>query len=110
MKPDDLADLFGALAAAPRLPGAACIGRGEELFDLRDASDPDRPAVEAEALAICHQCPALAACGRWLDSLPPRLRPTGVAAGVVRRPRKAAQEPQTDTNSIPAVGITGAVA
>jgi WhiB family transcriptional regulator, redox-sensing transcriptional regulator len=77
--------LFAALAAAPRLPGAACVGR-HELFDLRDGIDPDRAEVEARALAICSACPALADCSAWLASLPARKRPTGVVAGVLRRP------------------------
>lgn len=77
--------LFDALAGIPRLPDAACRGR-HELFDPRDLNDPDRPDVEAHALALCSRCPALAGCRAWFDGLPARLQPHGVVAGVVRRP------------------------
>jgi hypothetical protein len=80
------ADLSAALGAIPRLPGAACRGN-HDLFDLRDLDDPDRADVGADAMAICERCPALAACEQWLASTPPHLRPYGVVAGLVRRPR-----------------------
>jgi hypothetical protein len=79
------ADLFAAIAAAPRLPGAACVGK-HAIFDLRDADAPDRPEAEAEALTLCAACPALTACQAHFDGLPDRLRPTGIVGGVVRRP------------------------
>jgi WhiB family transcriptional regulator, redox-sensing transcriptional regulator len=87
MKPEDLADLFGALAAAPRLPGAACVGR-HELFDSKHESDPNRAEAEAAAMKIClTECGAYSQCRDWIQSLPASRRPSGVVAGVVRRPR-----------------------
>jgi hypothetical protein len=90
MRPDDLTDLLSALAGTPRLEGAACVGR-HELFDLRDISDPDRAEVEARGVKIClTECGAYSQCRDWIQSLPARQRPSGVVAGVVRRPRTPA--------------------
>jgi WhiB family redox-sensing transcriptional regulator len=82
----------------PRLPGARCRGR-HELFDP-PLPGPPEPIWrrQAEALAECRRCPALAACRAWFDELPPRRRPEGVIAGQIHpaptpsrrgRPRKA---------------------
>jgi hypothetical protein len=70
--------MAAALANAPDLHGAACVGRAR-LFDI----DGSHARDYTEAIAICHQCPALIACGQWLDSLGPRSRhrPAGVVAG-----------------------------
>jgi hypothetical protein len=84
----NLDNLLDALAAAPNLSGAACRGR-HELFDPRDLSDPDRQDIEAEALALCRGCPALLACRRWYDSLPPGKRPIGVVAGQINAPKRS---------------------
>jgi hypothetical protein len=51
-----LDDLLDALAGAPRLPGAACVGESE-LFD-----ETDDPSAIDLAVRICHGCPALFAC------------------------------------------------
>jgi Transcription factor WhiB len=84
--------LLGALAGIPKLHGARCVGRGPELFDLRDPSDADRAEVEERAVAIClTECEAYSQCRDWIQSLPARRRPTGVVAGVVRRPRAPRQ-------------------
>jgi hypothetical protein len=80
------AGLFAALDGIPRLPGAACRDK-HELFDPCHADDPDRPDVEAEALALCRACPALAGCSAWFDSLPASRRPHGVIAGRIHRPK-----------------------
>jgi WhiB family redox-sensing transcriptional regulator len=81
-------DLLDSLAGAPRLSGAACVGE-YDLFDPRDPSDPDREDIEAEAIAICHACPALFACRAWYDSLPPIKRPFGVTAGQLNAPKRS---------------------
>jgi hypothetical protein len=49
------------------LPGALC--RRPEDFDLDDNVDPD---AVADAIAVCHACPALNRRRRWLNSLPQR--------------------------------------
>jgi hypothetical protein len=46
----------------PRLTDALCRGR-VDLFDAEDTEAADRAA------AICHQCPALQACGDWAATL-----------------------------------------
>lgn len=81
-----LPEFLAALAAAlPSLPGARCRGRGE-LFDatisgVRGAPHEDLEYARNAALRLCHQCPALLACTRWLESLPTDQRPLGVIAG-----------------------------
>jgi WhiB family redox-sensing transcriptional regulator len=79
--------LLGALAGIPRLDGCACRSR-HRLFESDDPSDI------ADAVAICGRCPALDACSRWYDSLPPRHRMHGVTvAGQWRpAPRQKKQE------------------
>lgn len=77
----DLSALLGAMAATPRLPGAACVGHGA-VFDGETDDDI------AEAMAICARCPALQQCTEWHRSLPRRHRPIGVVAGqVVAQPK-----------------------
>ena len=86
-----LTDLLEALAGVPPLPGARCRGH-HRLFD---PAGPTEDVTEVErrhriAVETCCACPALAACGDWLASLPPRERPPGVIAGTIRtepRPR-----------------------
>lgn len=77
-----LADLLADLAAAPRLPGASCRGHAQ-LYDrtTENSHAHDTREARAAALALCQACPALPACRRWLDRLPPDQRPTGVVAG-----------------------------
>jgi hypothetical protein len=77
--PAALADL-----AAPALPGARCRGQWK-VFDAA-AGDRRYPHVAQacqQALAICRCCPCLIACRRWVDGLPPGVRPSGVVAGMV---------------------------
>ncbi len=78
----DWAALAAALAAAPRLPGAACKGR-YELFDPAEPGEDedDYTYRDETALAICRHCPALTDCQSWLETLPPRQQPPGVIAG-----------------------------
>lgn len=80
----DLNTLLGALTAVPQLDGARCRGRSE-LFDPRAYFEPEAKLEQrqAEAVAECHQCPALADCRRWLDGLPRSARPSGVVAARV---------------------------
>ena len=49
------------LLDAPRLDGAACVGRGELFF-----AAPSEMGMAAEARAICATCPALADCREWI--------------------------------------------
>jgi Transcription factor WhiB len=73
-----VAELLDELAhAIPRLPDAACKGRGDE-FDVTNGRD--RQAI-ARAKAICQSCPVFEDCRDWLAGLPPRERPSGVVAG-----------------------------
>jgi hypothetical protein len=67
---------------APRLPRALCRGR-HALFDPRRAGEDPEAVAErhSEARGLCAMCPELDACGRWYDSLPKDLRPTGIIAG-----------------------------
>ena len=73
---------LGQLIETPLLEGAACVGHAE-LFDPMTDNGADRVCAEIEALRICDRCPALAACRRWLKSLPDSQKPTGVVAGRV---------------------------
>lgn len=70
-------DLAGALAGVPLLEGAKCKGRPER-FDIDIRSD--RESIDWAAYT-CGACPALRKCRRWVDSLPPRQRPSGMVAG-----------------------------
>jgi hypothetical protein len=75
-------DLLGAVLDAPRLPSPQLCRGKSELFD-----DYEDPEVVEYCQSRCQSCPALAACGQWLDSLPKSKRPFGVIAGTVRIPR-----------------------
>ena len=79
-----LADLLGAIAAAPNLHGAACREH-PEVFTATMGKAAGRPGVYARAIAMCQACPALAACTTWVDSLPASDRPTGVTGGIIRQ-------------------------
>ncbi|SBS75599.1 conserved hypothetical protein [uncultured Mycobacterium sp.] len=86
---DLMASWLDAIAAVPRLDGAAC--RGSVDHDIDHDCDGEPPEAREErlhrAVAVCHGCPALTACRTWLDGLSARQRPTGVVAGrVVERP------------------------
>lgn len=79
----DLPALLDDLHHMPRLPGARCRGRSG-LFDRTVpgvASRTEAARARREALRLCRDCPALRACGDWLDSLEPPHRPRGVIAG-----------------------------
>lgn len=84
--------ILSALAGVPILRGARCRGR-HELFDPQAEGEfaEVAEARHVQAVWICEACPALADCRAWVDSLPPRDRPLGVTAGVIRtapKPRK----------------------
>jgi len=82
VNPDEFQSLLSAAAGVPVLPGARCRGR-HHLFDPAAADEPE-PVTEArhhQAVRICQSCPALTACGSWVDSLPASKRPPGVIAG-----------------------------
>lgn len=58
------ADLAATIiTGVPRLPGALCRGR-PGLFDGGDDESV------SQAAAICRRCPELAACSRWVRTLP----------------------------------------
>ena len=79
--------LAAAVRGIPHLPGAACRYRWE-LFDHPPNSDPDDlDYAHTAALGICAQCPALASCSQWFESLPEQQRPPGVVAGRVNQSR-----------------------
>lgn len=85
----DLPALFDELAAhAPHLDGAACRHH-PQIFDDTVPDIANRPraaAARREALTICReQCPCLAQCAAWLDSLDPDQRPRGVIAGRINQ-------------------------
>jgi WhiB family transcriptional regulator, redox-sensing transcriptional regulator len=82
MTPEWLALLHVVLAGTPHLDGAACSGR-PGTFDQHSRRDRNHDRDEETALCICTTCPALSACGRWLDGLEPFERPHGVVAGRV---------------------------
>jgi hypothetical protein len=69
------------MAIGPNLPGAACRGRWD-LFD-GDASYTDQQTAKA----LCAICPCKAACQSWAEALPQTLRPEGIIAGRMMRPR-----------------------
>lgn len=71
-------------SAAPVFEDAKCVGQ----HDLFDAAEPGEDRDQAltrlqEARTLCRSCPALAACGDWLQALPRSQRPGGVVAGRV---------------------------
>jgi hypothetical protein len=78
-------DLLHTIATTPNLRGAACV-QHRNVFDacLTHAAGP---TVYAKAIRICATCPALAACRAWVAGLPPRERPRGVIAGLIRHSR-----------------------
>ncbi|CAJ1578983.1 hypothetical protein [[Mycobacterium] wendilense] len=81
-------DLFDALALAPELPDAACVG----LWEAFDPAPPGETPEDTEyryqtAQHVCRTCPALASCAEWVDSLPKSKRPRGVVAGQINTPK-----------------------
>jgi hypothetical protein len=78
-------DILAAVGAAPALPGAKCRGRHSLYDPAALGENPDTVAARhALAVELCSYCPALTRCESWFYSLPPRQRPCGVVAGVVR--------------------------
>ncbi|WP_234784608.1 hypothetical protein [Mycolicibacter heraklionensis] len=75
---------MAASVLTPHLRGAACLGLWS-LFDPRGAGEPEQCAAERhqQAIEMCADCPALAACSAWVGALPARERPTGVVAGLL---------------------------
>jgi WhiB family redox-sensing transcriptional regulator len=89
-----LGDLLGAINAAPRLPGARCVGLSETFDPAPPGTQPVAQAQRtAAAVAICRACPAITACRSWWDGLRPCDRPVGIVAGRVSvpgaKPRRA---------------------
>ena len=85
-------NLMLALAGAVSLPGARCRNRSH-LFDAGEPNEePGTVAARhSQAIGQCNLCPSFQKCADWLDSLPPRRRPSGVVAGRViniPKPRK----------------------
>lgn len=87
LRPEHLSDVL-----APALPDAACVNHWRLFDSTISASKGNRSAeledARTEALAVCMTCPALQPCRQWLNTIPPRRRPSGVIAGQVngRRP------------------------
>lgn len=79
------ASLSESLAGVPRLPGAACAGRWDVFDPARDGEDvEDLKFRHSAAQRICvTECPCLADCRSWVESLKPSKRPVGVIAGEV---------------------------
>ena len=71
---DSIALIANIIRGSVSLPDAACVDR-PELFDVDADDDQHDQAVE-----ICRQCPALAACGAWATTINPRTI-SGVVAG-----------------------------
>lgn len=93
-----IADLFGELAAAPRLDGALCRGKAD-IWDMPPSSsrdpDPDDTAQRiAFAIGACQRCPALSRCRAWVSGLRPSQRPAGVVAGQLCEPGTDPREPE----------------
>lgn len=83
--------LLGAiLTGVPALPRAACRGQ-HHLFDPAGHNESPESVTQRHSLAVavCATCPELAACRRWLNSLPARARPPGVTAGIVNQPTRS---------------------
>jgi hypothetical protein len=72
-----LDDLLAALAAAPDLRSARCIGQ----YDIFD--EVDDAGLTELAQSLCAQCPVLTQCRSWAATLDNR-QLSGVGAGVVR--------------------------
>ena len=90
--PSPLAELFGAIAHTPQLPGALCVNPdARALFDASTAVG--RSTARDEALRICQRCPALMPCRAWVSGLPPDARPAGVVAGVYVGVRRKPRQP-----------------
>jgi hypothetical protein len=79
-----LADLLGAIAAAPKLDDAACRTH-PVTFAATQGKAAGQPGVYDRAIRVCVSCPALAACSAWVTSLPVGQRPPGVTAGLIHR-------------------------
>lgn len=73
--------LAAILRGVPKLSGALC--RGDARFTSEDPDDL------ADALEICHACPALDACKAWVTTLPRARIPVGVTAAQLNQPRPA---------------------
>ncbi len=79
-------DLLAELSntGIPPLPGASCRDH-VTTFDKAVTNYNYRTVrvtpAQRRALAVCHECPALAACRTWVDGLAPEQRPLSVVAG-----------------------------
>ena len=81
--------LTGLGAGVPELRGARCAGSPQVWDPQGEGEDVDDWRYRRDAARrLCRGCPALQACGEWLDSIDdPEQKPLGVVAGrLVRRP------------------------
>lgn len=86
MDGDGALDLLAkVLRNTPSLPGSLCLD-DPRLFD------GDNDGDTAEAIAVCHRCPAFDACAEWAARRR-RWRLQGVVAGV-RHPRPRGRQPK----------------
>lgn len=77
--PNAYDELLGALRLDPWGKDAACIGRPDLL---------ETPGREGAAKTLCHHCPVLQQCGKWVIGLNSRQDPGGVRAGMTVEERK----------------------
>lgn len=85
MNLDDLAD---AVANIPPLPEARCRGMWHAFDPARDDETPEQTAQRHQlAIRICHRCPELAPCNRWVGGLSVARLPGGIVAAKLRNPR-----------------------
>jgi hypothetical protein len=83
-------NLFDHLGLIVALPGARCRGHWSLFDEARPDEAPETvDQRHAQALSLCRECPALASCQQWFDSLKPSKRPPGVIAGRIHQPRPA---------------------
>ena len=76
---DSRGAIFEDLGDIPDLAGARCRNR-HELFDQAIEGSSAIFARRA-ARQVCASCPALEACGAWVEALPQYQRPRGIVAG-----------------------------
>jgi hypothetical protein len=104
--------IFDILGQAPNLAGALCKGRAD-IFELPPTTAPDYTREVAVAVKVCHRCPVLPKCERYLERMPSTDRPVGMvfAARVVpkhtgrgRNRADSSAEPRTSSTGIDTIG------
>ncbi len=77
--------------------GAACAGRALTMDVERWSGLPADRILDDErpALRICHECPVIRQCNRWVLSLTTNDDPGGVCGGMTEGQRKSARHGRT---------------